>query len=352
MGATAVGATGSVGDRTGLVAAGALLAVAAVWGATYVVVQDAVAAMPVFDFLTWRFALATLLVVAVGPRSVLRLGASGVRVGALAGLALAAGYALQTLGLLTTPASVSGFLTGLFVVLAPVAAAGLLRERLSRSALASVVGATAGLALLSLRGLSVGPGEVLTLGCAVAFAVHLVALGRWSPRYDVHGLVVVQLVAVTVVCAVLAVPGGVQRPPDAGTALAVVVTAVGATALGYWAQTWAQTRLSVTRSAVILTTEPVFALLVGLGFAGDRFGWRTAVGGLLVLVAMLLTTLGAREGVAAVPGVAVVPVVPVSPERTPVSASRPGLGAPRGPLLRSPARGARAAPRARTAAPW
>jgi drug/metabolite transporter (DMT)-like permease len=225
---------------------------------------------------------------------VLRLGLPGVRVGVLAGLALAAGYALQTLGLLSTPASISGFLTGLFVVLAPVGAAVLLRERLTRPVLASVVVATAGLALLSLRGLSVGPGEALTLACAVAFAVHLVALGRWSPRYDVHGLVVVQLVAVTVVCAVLAVPGGVQRPPDLATTAAVVATAVGATALGYFAQTWAQARLSVTRSAVILTTEPVFACLAGIAFTGEQFGWRTAVGGSLVLVAMLLATVGAR----------------------------------------------------------
>jgi drug/metabolite transporter (DMT)-like permease len=132
-----------------------LLGVAAIWGATYVV-KDAVASMPVSDFLTWRFATGTAVVVAVRPRAVFRLGSRDVRAGIMLGLALAAAYLLQTLGLRSTPASVSGFITGLLVVLTPLGAALLYRQLPSGSCWTAVGLATAGLALLSLRGLSSG----------------------------------------------------------------------------------------------------------------------------------------------------------------------------------------------------
>ncbi len=124
------------------------------------------------------------------------------------GLALGAGYLLQTVGLQTTSAAVSGFITGMFVVLTPVGAALLLRTAPGRLAWAAVALATVGLALLSLKGLAVGGGELLTLGCAAAFALHIVGLGRFAAAFDAYGLAVVQLLAVTVLCAAR---GGARR---------------------------------------------------------------------------------------------------------------------------------------------
>src|SRR5689334_9579454 len=140
----------------------ALVGVTAIWGSTFVVVKDAVERMPVTDFLTWRFALAALAMLALRPRSVAALGAAGRRAGLLLGVALGSGYLLQTLGLQHTSAAVSGFITGMFVVLTPLGAAVLLRQAPSRLAWLAVSVATVGLALLSLRGLSVGSGELLT----------------------------------------------------------------------------------------------------------------------------------------------------------------------------------------------
>jgi len=218
--------------------AAAMLGVAALWGGSYTIVKDAIAAMPMDDFLTWRFLLAAAAVLLVRPRAVRELGRSGVAVGVVAGLALTGAYALQTGGLLTTPASVSGFITGLLVVITPVAAAALLRERLPRSGWAATVLALAGLALLSMRGLSIGVGLDVPTGMPV-----------WT---------------------------------------AIVVTGLLATALAYYVQTWAQTRLSATRTAVILTMEPVFAWVTGVVVVDERVTARTALGGVLVLVAMLV----------------------------------------------------------------
>ena len=274
----------------------ALLGVCAVWGSTFVVVKDAIGRMPVADFLTWRFALAALAMLALRPRAVASLGAAGRRSGAVLGLALGAGYLLQTLGLQSTPASVSGFITGMMVVLTPIAAAVLLRDRPSWAAAAAVTLATVGLGLLSLRGFSVGGGELLTLGCAAAFALHIVGLGRWSPSYDSFGLAVVQLLTVTVMCAAISLPGGLAVPPDAGVWGALVLTALAATALAFIVQTWAQTHLSPTRTAVVMTMEPVFAGLVAIALGGERVTGRAVAGAALVLAAMVLTEVGPRQG--------------------------------------------------------
>lgn len=274
----------------------AMVAVTVVWGSTFLVVQDAVDRMPVTDFLTWRFGLATLAMVVLRPRSVRALPARGLRTGGLLGLALAAGYLLQTLGLQTTPASVSGFLTGLFVVFTPLFGALLLRQRVPAAAWLAVAVATVGLGLISLHGLSIGGGELLTVGCAAAFALHIVGLGRWAASYDAYALAVPQLATTTVLCAAVALPGGLAVPPDAGVWAALALTALLATAVAFVVQTWAQQRLTPTRTAVVMTMEPVFALLFGVGLGGDRIGARGFAGAALVLVAMLLVEVGPRRG--------------------------------------------------------
>jgi drug/metabolite transporter (DMT)-like permease len=274
----------------------ALVGVTAIWGSTFVVVKRAVEQIPVADFLAWRFALAALVMLLLRPRAVASLGTAGRRAGVVVGLALGAGYLLQTLGLQHTSAAVSGFITGMFVVLTPVVGFVLLRERLSWLAGAAVLLATGGLALLSLHGWSVGYGELLTLGCALAFALHIVGLGRWAPQHDAYGLAVVQLLTTAVLCVVFAVPGGVALPRSWEVWGALGLTAIAATAIAFVVQTWAQARLSPTRAAVVMTMEPVFGGVFAVAVAGEVLGARTVLGALLVLAAMVLTEVGPRQG--------------------------------------------------------
>jgi drug/metabolite transporter (DMT)-like permease len=274
----------------------ALVGVTAIWGSTFVVVKDAVEKVPVTDFLTWRFGIAALAMLVLRPRSVTGIGVDGGRAGVLVGLALGTGYLLQTLGLQHTSAAVSGFITGMFVVLTPLGSALLLRSRVPMPAWAAVGLATVGLALLSLHGLSIGYGELLTLGCAACFALHIVGLGWSAPSYDSYGLAVVQLATTAVLCAVVAVPGGLVVPHDASVWGALAITAIGATAVAFVVQTWAQAHLEPTRAAVIMTMEPVFSGLFAVVVAGEVLGIRTLAGAALVLAAMLLTELGPRHG--------------------------------------------------------
>ncbi len=284
----------------------ALLAVTAVWGSTFIVVKDAIGRMPVTDFLTWRFGLASVAMLVLRPRAVFALPPAGLRAGVLLGTALGAGYLLQTLGLQTTPAAVSGFLTGLFVVFTPLGAAAVLRTPPPALAWVAVGVATVGLGLLSLRGgatgagsagiASIGTGELLTVACAAAFALHIVGLGRWASSFDAYALAVPQLLTTTVLCGVVALPGGLASPPDAGVWGALALTALAATALAFVVQTWAQAHLTPTRTAVVMTMEPVFSLGFAVALAGEALTGRTLAGAALVLVAMLLTELGPRHG--------------------------------------------------------
>jgi drug/metabolite transporter (DMT)-like permease len=272
----------------------ALIGISLIWGATFTIVKDDVARMPPFLFIGIRFALATAVLAVIGAFRGLTL--REMRLGLVTGTALFAGYAFQTVGLQYTTASNAGFITGMFVVLTPLGSALLLRSRVPLAAWGAVALATAGLALLSLHGLSIGYGELLTLGCAAAFALHIVGLGQWAGSYDAFGLAVVQLATTAVMCAVVAVPGGVVVPPTASVWGALAVTALGATALAFVVQTWAQSILAPTRAAVIMTMEPVFSGFFAVALAGERLGLRALLGAVLVLVAMLLTEVGPRHG--------------------------------------------------------
>lgn len=276
---------------TGSLAALALVAVTAVWGSTFVLIKDLVASLPVTDFLAVRFAIAAAVLVVVLWRPLRRLGVVQVQRGIALGVVYGLAQILQTAGLGRSSAAVSGFVTGMYVVLTPILAALLLRQRTPRTVWWAVLLSTAGLALLALQGLSVGSGELLVLGSAALYALHIVGLGRWSVPADALGLSAVQMVTIAVVCTAGALPGGIALPQGVGQWSGVLYTALAAGALALVLQTWAQGHLSATRAAVIMTMEPVFAAAFAVALGGEHLTLRMLAGGALVLVAMYLVEL-------------------------------------------------------------
>ena len=281
-----------------------LLLVTAIWGATFVMVQQAVDSFPVFGFLTIRFGLALLSLV---PFTVARLirrrnGTAGVRTsinsheiraGVIIGLALFAGYAFQTFGLrLTTPAK-AGFITGLSVVMVPLFSAILLHRPPERSATFGILLATGGLALMSLQGdLSVMLGDLIVLACAVSFALHIIAVGSYSPRMDSLNLVTLQIGTVAILSLFASLI--LERPWPAVqpiTIQAAAFTGVVATALAFGIQTVAQRFTTPTHTALIFSMEPVWAGLFSFWLVGEVLGPRALVGGALILAGMLTAEL-------------------------------------------------------------
>jgi len=258
-----------------------MLVVTAVWGWTFVLVKDAVTQYPTLPFLQIRFLLAVAVMALVVHRLPTR---RELRVGAAIGIALAGGYLTQTAGLAITSPGNAGLITGLFVVLTPVI------NRLFGAPIhwwtwSAVVISFAGLVLLTGGPSGMNLGDALVLACAVLFAAHIVLLGRWSPGTSSAPLAMVQMGT----CAVLFSAGGTWslRPPTAAVWLAIVVTALFASAFGYLIQTWVQAHISANRTALILATEPAWALVAAVTLAGQRFGILQAAGAALLMVAIV-----------------------------------------------------------------
>jgi len=271
----------------------ALVAVTAVWGATFVVVRDAVARVPPSAFIAMRFLAAAALLAALRPRQALRPDLGLAAAGVVAGLALFAGYAFQTVGLQYTSASSAGFITGLAVVLTPLLGALLLHGPPGRWPATGALLAATGLALLTLQRLELRRGDLLVLGCAFAFASHILLLGRYSPRHASYQLAVVQLATTGVLALAWAgVAGELRRPGSGQVWFALAVTAVLASAGGFLVQTRAQRDVSPTRTAVIFTMEPVFAALFAFWLAGERLSARGWLGAACIVAGMLVAELG------------------------------------------------------------
>jgi drug/metabolite transporter (DMT)-like permease len=288
-----------------------MLFVVAVWGATFVVVKDALADASPAAFNLARMTFASLILVVGYHRSLRGIRWWHVGAGAIVGLCLAMGYQFQTLGLVWTTPSKSAFITGMVVVLVPLFSIvpGLRPPgaRLPRwNAFVGAALAFAGIALLTAPGIAgatglaaalpnfsqINKGDVITFGCAVGFALHCLALGHLSPKIDFKPLAALQVAWCAVFMAItLPVMGPPHLHSSARLDIALLITAVLATAAALSIQSWAQSILPSTHTALLLTLEPVFAWITSFLVLGERLGVRPAIGAGLILCGIALTEL-------------------------------------------------------------
>ena len=281
--------------RTSVLPTLALLGVTAAWGSTFFLIKDLLREVSVLDFLAVRFAIAAVALFLVAPRSVGRLSKGDVRSGVLLGLVYGVAQVLQTLGLERTSASVSGFVTGMYVVATPLIAAALLRERIGRSVWIAVMLSTVGLGFLSLQGFSVSYGVGLIFVSALLYGLHIVGLSQWSNPANALGLSVVQMSVIATVCTLVSAPNGIGVPHTGGGWLSLLYMAIVAGALALVGQTWAQAHLSSTQAAIIMTMEPVWAAFFAVLLGGETLTSRMLIGGAFVLAAMYLVELSPRR---------------------------------------------------------
>lgn len=264
-------------DRSQMAALGGLTVAALLFGVTFVVVKAAMDTVDPLAFVGWRFLIGggALLILAV-PRS------PGVwRDGSIAGLWLFAGYALQTGGLTLTGATNSALITGLYVVFVPLLAAISRRRAPTPWAVVGVVLGFIGTALLTVReDLTFGAGDLLTVGCALAFAGHIVTIARQASRHPVIPYTTVQLLTT----AALGLMGSIifEGPglPDRSGWPAIILTGLGVSAVAYLLQVWAQNRVGPSLTAILLTLEPVFAVAAAALVLSERLtaaGWFGAI---------------------------------------------------------------------------
>jgi len=274
-----------------------LVLVTFVWGVTFVEIKDALNDISPLLFNAVRMAVASVALLLMFRRR-LRWNAAALRMGLWMGTLLWMGYEFQTTGLVLTTPSKSAFVTGLSVVLVPVFLATIWRRRINRWSLLGVAAAFAGLYLLTVpqSGTSllsgINRGDVLTLGCAVAFGFQIIYMGRATRAHGFEHIATAQTCVATVLMTatipLLEKPHVVWSPR---VVAAILVTALLATAAAFSIQAWAQQFTPPTHTALIFVLEPVFAWAGSYVLLGERLGTRAAVGALLIIAGVLLSEL-------------------------------------------------------------
>ncbi len=263
----------------------ALIGASFLYGATFVVIKSALADIEPMAFVSWRFLIGAVVLLAVAFPKGRRIW----RDGAITGLALFAGYALQTSGLAATSASNSALITGLYVVLTPILAALFHRQAPNGWLLGAAGASFVGIFLLTdTDGFSLTRGDLLTLGCAFAFALHIIALARYAPRHPIVPYTAVQLTTVALLAfpATWAIEG--LAFPDRSVWIALAVTGLGVGIGAFLLQVWAQTVVGPSTAAVILAAEPAFAVATAWVVLGERLDVAGWAGTALVVFAIFL----------------------------------------------------------------
>jgi drug/metabolite transporter (DMT)-like permease len=283
-----------------------------IWGATFVLVKDALADISVVVYIAVRFAIAAALMAIIFWRSLRRLNLKTAWAGAQIGIALFGGYMFQTAGLKYTTPAKAAFITGMCVVIVPLLLAAFGRRRITAWIWAGAAAALAGLYFLTVPPEGLGGlnrGDPIVFGCAVMFALHIIFIGRHVGDHSVGALASLQI-ATTAVLSALALPvaalAGWEHPRlvwNTTVIVAILVTSIGSTVIGFSLQTWAQQHTSPSHTAILVSLEPVFAAITSWLLASERFGARTLIGAALILAGILLAEL---KGPA--------PAVPESPE--------------------------------------
>jgi drug/metabolite transporter (DMT)-like permease len=263
-----------------------LVAVTAVWGWTFVVVQDAISFYDVIPFLAVRFVLAGA---ALAPIYARKLTRRSLIVGGGIGVVLAAGYLFQTTGLLFTTPTNSGLITGLFVVFAPLADRLLFGANVSRQVVLAVALSLLGMVLLA----GGGPeganwGDLLTLLCAAALGLHIALLSRYAASHDAGALTLAQILSIALLFLIVWPFFAPVSLPPSEVWVALLVPGLLASAGAFLVQTTVQQHIPAARTAIILTMEPVFAALFGYWLAGDRLVAVQILGALMILSALVI----------------------------------------------------------------
>jgi drug/metabolite transporter (DMT)-like permease len=273
-----------------------LVLITLIWGSTFLIVKNAVSLSGPFTYITLSYGIGSLTLALIFHRRLMRISRAELLSGLVLGIILFTAYALQTIGLQYTTVSKAGFITGLYVPLVPVFAFLLLRQKPTLGAIVGFVLSLTGLFLLSSNdkfNLEFGLGEVLILGAAIAFALHIVNVSKFAPHVDAINLAIVQL-SLTSLLSFIAMPIARESfvMPSMMVWGSVLFMGVVDVAFTLSAMIWVQQIVSGTRAALIYALEPMWAALFGFALAGDKLSLLAWIGCGFILAGMIVGRVG------------------------------------------------------------
>ena len=273
-----------------------LLFIALIWGSTFIIVKQSVENIPVFSFLFMRFALAGILLILINAPKLKAIDKGVFADGAMLGMALFLAYAFQTFALTAASASITAFITGLFVVFVPVLSSVFLRKLPRQEAIVGVVLATIGLALITLQGkFLLTFGEFLALVCAFFVAIHIILTDKLSRRNDFGLLTMVQVNMVALFSLIFSLvfdPRVIPIQFNNQLIFSLIINSVFATVVAFVIQTGMQKHTTPTKAAIIFIMEPVSSVFFSYWIGGELLTVKQYVGTSLILLAMVFTEAG------------------------------------------------------------
>jgi drug/metabolite transporter (DMT)-like permease len=267
------------------------------WGATFLIVKNALADSSVFVFMAVRFTLGALVMIPIFLGALRKTDRRELRDGLIIGASLFSGYVFQTWGLVTTTPSKCAFITGSSVAMVPILLMIFWGRRIGVAIWAGVAAAFAGLYLLTVPGgvsQTLVRGDFLVLIGAVGFALQIIFASVYGARHKGGAIAFLQIatVAALSLCALPIVSASGLQPArlhwSPAFEIGVAVTAVFTTAVAFSVQFWAQQFTTATHAALIFALEPVVTAVTSYFFQGERLGGRALTGAALILAGILL----------------------------------------------------------------
>lgn len=271
----------------------ALLIATALWGSSFAITQVVVTQMDLVSGMLFRSLIAVMILLLLKPKAIFELNPIDRKHSIFIGFFLGSGYLLQSWGLQYTTATASGFIAGMFVVFTPLVGALLFRERIRGLTWAAILVAVFGLAVMTLRGVGLGFGESITLVTAIMWSLQITFLSRWGRPEIAWAMTIMQMAVVAAMSFVLSLILGTLQFPPSQLWDELVYLGAGAGALALLLQTWGQAQVSAVRAAIIFTLEPVWGAVFSVIIVADVITPPIAIGGGLIIFAMLISEYGA-----------------------------------------------------------
>lgn len=276
-----------------LLATISLIAATALWGSSFAITQVVVSGMDLISGMFIRALIAFSILFLLKPSRIFALSITDIKHATAIGFFLGSGYLLQSWGLQHTTATVSGFIAGMFVVFTPLVAALFFKDRIPAITWIAIAVAIFGLATMTLRGVGFGFGESITLVTALMWSLQITFLSRWGRPEIAWAMTTIQMGVVVVMSLILATGFGTLQFPPSSLLDELIYLGAGAGALALLLQTWGQAQVSAVRSAIIFTLEPVWGAVFSVIIVSDVITPPIAIGGGMIVSAMLISEYGA-----------------------------------------------------------
>lgn len=263
------------------------------WGMTFVFIKEGISIINVYNFLAYRFFIAAGILSIIFFKKLKNISYDILKYGLILAIPLSIGYITQTVGLQFTSASKGGFITGLSVVFVPIFLAISQKRFPTCNHIFSVILATAGLTLLTLSSsLQLNRGDIWVFTCAIAFAIYIILVGKYTKRRDAILLTIVQLLIVALVTAIISIAQKeLELPTSYIVWQAILFCSLFATAFMYVIQNHYQKYISEVKAAIIFSFEPLFAAITAFFYLHEQLTFKVILGGLLIFIAMIISEL-------------------------------------------------------------